>query len=418
MAIENVDVNQLLRDARAGRLSRRDLLRRGVALGLSLPVIASLIAACGDGNEEVDGGSGDATTGTGSSPIASGASPAAAGGKWDYSFSFANILESGELFVQFGDGVVAAAGVAGIKIKRYNNNIDAETTLNNARLMVQDKPDLILEYNGVEGIGESLRSIFEEAKIPFIAINIPIPGGYWFNLVNREIGSDTAKVVTPIAKEKGWTKDDTTVLIVQGSTSGVEVNDCVRYFYITVAEEMGMQVVAPEDITAETTRISDTGLQVDGKGTLEESYTAVKNALQTIPADRHILLYTINDDSTIGAWRAITEAKREANTLVAGLGGSVAALKELRENPQWVAEGSVFSTHWGQYLIAMGVAVLQGMEIPPLTKSPQVILTKETVDKYYNAEGRVQLLPPLVSENQYLAETGVLQLFGNIEGLT
>ena len=91
--------------------------------------------------------------------------------------------------------------------------------------------------------------------------------------------------------------------------------------------------------------------------------TAVKNALQTIPAERHILLYSINDDSTLGSWRAITESKREANTLVAGLGGSIAALKELRSNPQWVAEGSVFSTHWGQYLMAMGVAIMGGVSV-------------------------------------------------------
>jgi ribose transport system substrate-binding protein len=65
----------------------------------------------------------------------------------------------------------------------------------------------------------------------------------------------------------------------------------------------------------------------------------------------------------------------------------------------------------------MGIAVMEGMEIPELTKSPQVILTKDTVDKYYDANGKVTMLPPLVSENQYLAETGVLQKFNNIEGL-
>jgi ribose transport system substrate-binding protein len=390
------NVARLLADAQARRLTRRQVLGRALALGLSLPAISWLLAACGgDDDDDDDSGSGDG----------------------EYFFTFANVLESGELFVQFGNGVQAAADTEGIELKRYNNNFDAETTLNNARLMVQDDPDLVLEYNGVEGIGESLREIFEDAEIPFIAINVPIPGGIWFNLVNKEIGEDTAEVVVPIAEAEGWTAADTTVIIVQGSTAGVEVNDCVRYFYITVADLMGMPNVAPEDITAETTVITENGIQVDGMGTLETSYTGVKNVLQTLPPERHILLYTINDDSTIGAWRAITEAQREANTIVAGLGGSIAALKELRENPRWVAEGSVFATHWGQYLIAMGVAVMTDIETPPLTKSPQLVLTKETVDKYYDADGKVKLLPPLVPENEYLAQTGVLQKFNNIEGL-
>ena len=75
-----------------------------------------------------------------------------------------------------GDGIENAARVAGIRMNRYNNNNDGPTTINNARLMIQDKPDLILEYTGVEGIGAALKKMFGDEKIPFIAINIPIPG--------------------------------------------------------------------------------------------------------------------------------------------------------------------------------------------------------------------------------------------------
>lgn len=369
-------------------VSRRMLLTSASVLGLGTPMAIALAAARG-----------------------------AVRGK-PYFFDFANILESGELFKQFGDGVEEAAKVSGIKLKRYNNNNDGPTTINNARLMVQDKPDLILEYTGVEGIGASLKRMFETAKIPYIAINIPIPGGYWFNLVNREIGTDTANLVVPIAKSRGWTAANTTVLIVQGSQYGPEVNDCVRYFYVTTAKNMpGMDQVDPSAITALTTTIGKSGIQVDGKATLTDSYAAVKNVLQTLPRDRHILLYSINDDSTLGSWRAITESHREQNTLVAGLGGSAAALKELRTNPNWVAEGSVFSTNWGEYLIAMGVAIMNGVTPPPLTKSPQAVLTKATVDKYYDAAGKVRLLPPLVPSNMYLKNTGILQKFQNVEGL-
>ena len=335
-----------------------------------------------------------------------------------YFFDFANTLESGELFKEFGDGLVAAAETAGVKVKRYNNNNDPQASVNNARLMLQDKPDLILEYISIEGIGGSIARMVEQAKVPLVAINVPIPGAYWFNLVNREIGTDTANAVVPLAEAKGWTAADTTVIIVQGSQAGTEVNDCVRYFYVTVAKAMrGMDQAEPAAITPLTTRIGKSGLQVDGKGTLTDSYVAVKNVLQTLPADRHILLYAINDDSTLGSWRAITESRREDRTLVAGLGGSVAALKELRTNPNWVAEGSIFTSHWGQYLIAMGVAIMHGVKPPPLTKTPQVILTKDTVDKYYDPAGKVKLLPPLVPENAYLKDTGILQMFHNVEGL-
>ncbi|MDC9822776.1 substrate-binding domain-containing protein [Devosia sp. ZB163] len=332
-------------------------------------------------------------------------------------FAFANVTEAGELFKQLGDGFVDVAQKAGITVSRYDNKFDGVTATNNARLMVQEQPDVIFEYNAVEGIGPALRRTFEQANIPFVAINVPVPGGHWFNLVNKDLGIEAADTVVGFAKEKGWTADDTTVLIVQASASGVEVNDCVRYFYVRAAELMGFPQVDPEAISATTTVISPAGVQVDGKATLEDSYTSVKNVLQTIPADRNLLLFTVNDDSAVGAWRAVQESGRGEKTLIGGLGGSIAALKELRENPQWVAEGSIFIANWGVYLVAMGIAITQSVTPPALTKSPQAVITKADVDKFYDAAGTAILLPPLVEENRYLADTGILQKYAKIEGL-
>ena len=72
---------------------------------------------------------------------------------------------------------------------------------------------------------------------------------------------------------------------------------------------------------------------------------------------------------------------------------------------------------WGQYLIAMAVAILEGAVPPELTKCPQTVLTAENVDTFYDADANVILLPPLDDSNSYLAATGVLQLFGNVQNL-
>jgi ribose transport system substrate-binding protein len=343
-------------------------------------------------------------------------------GTKQYYFDFANVLESGALFVSIGNGMEKAAGIAGIKLKRYVNNVDAENTQKNARLMIQDKPDLIIEYNAVQGIGASIGKQFNDAKIPCIAVNVPIEGNCpWFNLVNREIGTDTANVVIPILKQKGWSGDDTVVVLLQAATAGTEVNDCIRYFYVTISNSStlsGFDKAQPSDITAQTTKIGKSGWQLEGGGTLEGSYTAVKNTLQSIPSSKHIVLYSINDDSVQGGWRAITEAHRESNSIVAGLGSDEASRTQLRTNPQWVAEGDLFPAMWGEYLMAMGTAMLQGTKPPPLTKTPQVVMTKDTVDKYFKVGSDAPIgLPALAPEDQYLVKTGVLQKFHNIQGL-
>jgi peptide/nickel transport system substrate-binding protein len=66
--VDSDAIEQLWRDAVSGRLSRRDVLRRGAAFGLSSTVIASLLAACG-------GGSSTATTSSGSGASTGAATP-------------------------------------------------------------------------------------------------------------------------------------------------------------------------------------------------------------------------------------------------------------------------------------------------------------------------------------------------------
>lgn len=338
-----------------------------------------------------------------------------------YYFDYANVLQSGALFVAVGDGIKSAAQTSGIKLKYYNNDYpNAQTALNNARLMIQDHPDVIIDYQAVAGIGDSIGKQFNDAKIPCIAVNVAMKGCSWFNLVNREIGTDTANAVIPIMKSKGWTGSDTVVLLLQSASAGTEVNDCIRYFYVTISHTLpGFTAANPADITAQTTKIGDTGWQLEGGGKLDTSYTAVKNALQTIPASKHVVLYSINDDSVLGGWRAITEAGRQSNSLVAGLGSDEDTRNQLRTNPQWVAEGELFPSMWGEYLMAMGVAIKKGKKPPELTKTPQVVMTKDTVDKYFKVGSDQPIsLPPLSSEDQYLKDVGILQKFHNIQGLS
>ena len=52
MSLENLGLEKLREEALAGLLTRRSVLKRGMALGLSAPVIATLLAACGDDDDD------------------------------------------------------------------------------------------------------------------------------------------------------------------------------------------------------------------------------------------------------------------------------------------------------------------------------------------------------------------------------
>ena len=86
---EEEEVARLLSDVGSRKLNRRQVLRRGIALGLSVPAIGWLLAACGSDDDAADdageesGGSGSGaaspTTGSGASGSGSGGSPASGG---------------------------------------------------------------------------------------------------------------------------------------------------------------------------------------------------------------------------------------------------------------------------------------------------------------------------------------------------
>ncbi|MEZ4569852.1 MAG: hypothetical protein R2849_05900 [Thermomicrobiales bacterium] len=58
----NIQLDELWESITLGNMNRRDVLKRALALGLSAPVIAGLLAACGgdDDDDDDDEGSGDA----------------------------------------------------------------------------------------------------------------------------------------------------------------------------------------------------------------------------------------------------------------------------------------------------------------------------------------------------------------------
>src|SRR5436190_21818676 len=52
----------------SGRINRRDFMRRGVLLGLSIPTISALLASCGDDDDNAESTAGSAETGTATAP--------------------------------------------------------------------------------------------------------------------------------------------------------------------------------------------------------------------------------------------------------------------------------------------------------------------------------------------------------------
>lgn len=370
-----------------------------------LALLALGLFACGDDDSADDGGG--ASGGGGSSGEAESSTEGV-------KVAFANLTAASSLFQPVAAGAEDAAAKAGMELEILDNRFDPQVTLKNAQTMVQGKPDVIIEYSPAPAIGKSLFTIFDRAGIPCIALNVEVEGCPWLNVVNEVLGGDAGKAAAEAASEKGWDGTNTTVLLLGNATGGEEVNDTVRYFYTAIADALpGFEKVPPDDIQPTLTKIGETGRQVDGKGTLEGGFAAVKNVLPSIPKDRNIIMTAVNDDAALGGWRAIDEAGRGDKALVVGLGGSKEALQQLRDNPSWGVEVSAFLSVWGYYAMAMAAATADGAEIPEFTRLPHLALTPDTVDDYYPPNSDLpKQLPPLPEESSYLEGYGILESYG------
>jgi len=363
-----------------------------------------------------------ATAACGNSAGSSSTDKTSGGTSSTFKISFSNYTEAAPLFRVIHTNLDKAIKDKGadVKVKWYDNASDPAKMLQNAQLMVADKPDAIVIYpvsNATQGVGK----VLGDSKIPCVSVNLDTAACHFLNINNRALGEGTAKIIGDIVKQRGWNATNTTVLLGQNAAAGEQVNDCVRYFYTTIAPMLGLDAVDAASITAKTTKIGANAIQFDGVSQLQPSFEAVKNLLPSVPKGNNIILYTVNNDSTNGALRALEDDGRgdKAKLVIGGLGGDEAGIKALRNDPRWVAEGDIFVSWWGEYAVSMAQALAKG-KTPPnhVTALPQIVLDKNTVDQYHQPGSvDVKQLPKLDPSNEYLRDGGFLQVVGHIEGL-
>ncbi|WP_162794829.1 sugar ABC transporter substrate-binding protein [Nonomuraea lactucae] len=374
-----------------GKRSRNSLGRLTAALAsLSLCVIAA--AGCSDGTPAAGNGGAPA----GESLDVAFASPN------DQSAQFAGITQSMRTY----------AGKLGYALKVHDNQGTGTQALANARVIANAKPDVVIDWTLDAGVGKSLGAAFNRAGVPCIAMNTEIPGCSFFNISNSQYGTEGGTNLAAAAKSRGWDATNTTYIGVNFAASGPNPLGAIAHGFEAFSKSLpGAKPVQASEITAGTTRLGDNYLQVDGGGTIEGTFNALKATLQGIPSDRNLAVFTPNDDMGQGALRALNSAGRAKNSLLASIGSGAAGLKELRTNPVWVSEGAVYLDYWAGYTLAMARALKDGKKLPEITVAPQNTLTKENVDTYFSGS-TPKKAPPVPEGSAYLIETGILAKLG------
>ncbi len=270
-------------------------------------------------------------------------------------------------------GVQRAAEEAGADLITVSSHRSPRSALRNAEALVRERVDLVIEFQSHERLAPIIASLFLEAGIPVIAIEIPHPGATFFGANNYQAGSIGGRAMARWVS-KNWSGQVAAILLIEEELAGPLVKLRVSGMLA------GMREVLPGIDGASIH-------EMDGKGTLERSLEIVRRHVRNTPVQRTVVLAG-NDRMALGAIRAFQECGRDPLCAVMGQNATIEARHELRR-PRSPLIGSVayFPERYGDEILRLATAILFHQPVPPAVFTRHELITRENVDRIYPLDG-------------------------------
>lgn len=122
---------------------------------------------------------------------------------------------------------------------------------------------------------------------------------------------------------------------------------------------------------------------LDVGGTTDLAVTKFGDQLSALAPGGIIVVLSLNDDMSLGAFAAARTAGRETELRLAGQGADPTSWKEIACNPQWLADTAYFPERYGEILIPAVVKLLNGETVEKNLFTPHEVVTKDNVRTLY-----------------------------------
>lgn len=266
-------------------------------------------------------------------------------------------------------GLTRAAEREQVELIVADNRYQPKIALRSADFLIREQLDLIIEFQTDEMIAPAIAAKYMEAKIPFIAIDIPHPGATYFGANNYKAGLMAGHSLGRWAK-RHWEGEIDEVLLIELNRAGSLPKARMRGMATGITEVLRMP---------EGTRT----VSIDGDGQFQTALERVRKHLRETTAKR-ILVGAANDPSALGALRAFQEAGRESECAIVGQNAEPEARAELRSpNTRLIASVAYFPEKYGDGLIRLALDILARKAVPPAIFTSHQIITPENVDHFY-----------------------------------
>lgn len=277
-------------------------------------------------------------------------------------------------------GLIRAAERANIELILVSNRNDPKVAVRNARQLVRESPDLIIEFQIDESVAPAVAAQYVEAGIPAIAVDIPHPGATFFGANNHQAGFLGGRHLGRWVKSQWHHLPDEIILIGQpraGSVVASRVNGVLTGILEVLPELEGHCPV----------------IHLDGDGQFKLALERVRRHLHGSKA-KHVLVGCVNDASAMAAVRAFQEAGRAERCAVVGQNAEPDARTELRQpNTPLVASVGYFPERYGEALVRLALDILSGKAVPPAVFVKHQVITRENVDHFYPNDALTRTSP-------------------------
>jgi ribose transport system substrate-binding protein len=298
----------------------------------------------------------------------------------NYVIGFANIVRSITFTQLVEAGILRNAEAAGIEVVVGDNQGSGATALQVAETFIQRNVDFVIEFQTDANFGAQIMTKMNAAKIPVVAIDIPMGEATFFGANNPYSGFLGGSYLGQAAIAKWGAAKANQAYAVIGELPQSGVVPKMR----TDGQEAGIKAVL-KNLPA------DHLIKIDTKNVLEESFKQMSNVLGRIPAGSPIIVTAINDGSTKGMLQAVKAAGRQGDLLAVGMGGD--ELDALLGEDQFVASVGYFPENYGNYLIPLSMMMLAGQQVPAGVLISHIMVTPMNVCKIYPDRKCVERAP-------------------------
>lgn len=267
------------------------------------------------------------------------------------------------------DNIKAEAEKAGVEIAFCDSEIDAAKALACAQNLKVQEVQAVLNFQLFEDSSPEICAAY--GGLPTIAIDIhQAPCEVAF------MGADNTKAGEIAGKHVGDTlkaeNDCEYTAVVTLDTKGAGAT--------TEARVNGM-IAGFEEACGPIDQAKFRSLDVGG--TTDLAVTKFGDQLSALQPGGIIVVLSLNDDMSLGAFAAARTAGRETELRLAGQGADPTSWKEIACNPQWLADTAYFPERYGEILIPAVVKLLNGETVEKNLFTQHEVVTKDNVRTLY-----------------------------------